>query len=483
MTRPFRLLPALALAAALCGCQVQGAASLGELGAGFVLPPLMEADRVELLPAGQAPRPPAGSGSSAPRPSASAAPPSSGSGGSSGGGAPAAGALTGQVIGVAGLEERPLAGAIVRASDGREATTDASGRFTLEGGLPADGGLTASLPGYTASAVVGLDGGAPVRLHLKAQSVVQAQPSAPVAALRAVGRVVGPDGAPRPNLTVVLEDARGASSAPATTDSDGAFELKVFAPGAQVVDGTLIALGGAGDAWMGMATHLSLSAASPDLDLDAAAPGNSPLVVRAATHPLKLAIDTAPGGGGLTTTRSLTLVGPGASLSVPVDGQTQTALVADVPGARFDVRADVLDPVLGTASTVRLEAVAIDFAAPVTTVTATMLAPPQLLNDANLEPGGQVAWLPVTGAQGYSLALAGLADQGFVWEAFGAGTSAPLSYRDALPPGDYGLTVTAWDDAALSPRSVAAIGPARLRVLPIGHTYRRSSRQVRRSLS
>jgi hypothetical protein len=235
---------------------------------------------------------------------------------------------------------------------------------------------------------------------------------------------------------------------------------------------------------MGMATNVALTAASPDLDLDASAPGNSPLVVHPATHPLKLAIDSAAAGGSLlTTTTTLSLVGPSASLSVPIDGPTQTALLADVPGARFDVQAQVINPVLGTASRVRMEGVPVDFSAAETPVSATLLAPPQVLNDANLAPGGTVIWTPISAARSYTLALAGLDNQGFIWEGFTADSAMVLAYRDPLPPGDYGLTLTAWDDGALTPRSVAAIGPARLRMLPVGHTYRRSSRQVRRSFS
>lgn len=475
---PFpRSLPVLVLALALGGCQAPAPAALGTLSAGFVLP--MQADEpVAVKPAGRSPSSPPGSGTSG-APAAVPTPPPTGGAGGGTPAAPAPGGLTGQVIGLAGAAERPLDGATVRTSDGRSTTTDASGHFTLPGGWPADGGLVASLPGYTASAVVGLDGAGPVTLHLQAQAAVETAPAAPVEAVRAVGRVVGPDGLPRGGITVVLEDAQGTSSAPVITGADGAFELKVFAPAGQVTDGTVLAVGPGPDAWMGMAMHVTLDATHPDLDLDAGAVGNSPLVVRAATHPLTLAIDAS--AAGAIADLSLELVGPGASLSVPLDGQT--GWVAAVAGARFDVHAEALNPTLGTMSRLRLEDVPVDVTTPETVVSAAMLAPPELTTDAELVPGSLVAWKPIAGVQGYTLSLAGLEDQGFVWEAYTPTPSMAYSYATPLAPGSYGLTIAAWDDGALSPRAVAAVGPARLRVTPLGHSYRRSSRQVRRTLS
>lgn len=473
------LAPAICLATLIQGCQAGGLPisligrdilwALGAQDAGSA--------GVQIGAAGGAPGTPGGGAAPDPAPGAD--------GTSSGAGAGAVGEAThGQVLSVAGASERPLAAATVRTSDGRSAITSADGRFVLRGAWPADSAFVVSAAGHVASAVAGLAPDTPLSFHLQARGQLQVSPDAAPARLRAVGRVVGPGPTftPLQGLTVVLEDADGAASAPATTDVNGAFELQVFAPQGRVTDGTVLVVGEAenepGSAWLGMATGVTLSAASPQLDLDATAPGDSPLIPQRASHPVRLAVDTAAAPANPVV--SFELVSAGASLSLPI--ANQVAMVAPLPGARFALRAEAVDGELGTQSKLYQDDVRIDFSAPETVVTQAMLAPPEVTSAFNLVVGELMAWHGVPGATAYQVSLAGLDAQGALWEAFSEVPSLTYTYAAPLASGRYGLTVTAWDAPGLSARSVMAAGPRALRTLPLSTSFRKALRQVRRSL-
>lgn len=471
--------PAVCLAALMQGCQAGGLPTslvgqeirwaLGALDAGSAI--------VQVGVAGGAPGTPGGGAAPGPAPEAG------GANGGAGAGAAAEG-THGQVLSVAGARERPLAAATVRTSDGRSAVTAADGRFVLRGPWPADNAFVVSAAGHVASAVAGLAPDTPLSFHLQARGQLHVSPDAAPARLRAVGRVVGPGPAfsPLQGLTVVLEDAEGTASAPAVTGADGTFELQVFAPAGRVTNGTVLVIGEAenepGSTWLGMATGVTLDAASPQLDLDAAAPGDSPLIPQRATHPVRLAVDTAAAPANPVV--SFELVGAGATLSLPI--ANQVAMVAPLPGARFALRAEAVDGDLGTQSKLYLDDVPIDFSAPETVVTATMLAPPEVTSAFTLVAGELMTWHGVPGATAYQVSLAGLDAQGALWEAFSEAPSLSYTYAAPLASGRYGLTVTAWDAPDLSARSVMAAAPRALRTLPLTTSFRKSLRQVRRSV-
>lgn len=480
------------LALLLAGCTpLPDRPRLSGEGVGFALPPIIEANAA--APVGTTGQPPASgqTGGTSPGnnlPVDTSMPPAPGNGGSGGGAAsggggapagPAAGTgFRGTVLGVTGGREVPLAGATVLTSDGQAVTTGADGTFMLAGELPADGALSASQPGYVASAVFGLTGDAPVTLHLQAVTGTDDVPPPSLATrMRAVGRVVAPDGSPLANMLVVLEDDQGAISAPAVTEADGDFELMVFSPRRAVENGTVLAAGLGAQPHVAIATGVKLTPDSPDLDMDSA-PGISPLRAVATTRTVRLAVAAGPIGG--TVRQALDLVGPGgASLGLPLNAGV--AHVADLPGVRYVARAEVINPSLGTRSEFRRDPVVLA-GTPETLVSATLLAPPAMNGDTPLQPGERFSWQPVPGAVGYQGSVAGLDSEGFLWEAFTQATSMVFTRSTPLPTGTYGFTLTAWDHDGLAPRSVAAVGPARLQLLPTSGSFRRSSIQVRRSL-
>lgn len=470
MTLRLTVLGLLMVAIAPIGCQ-QAPTGLALTGKGIALALPLLTEKTATVPieaAGSPPLPlPSATGPNQPGASPS---PTGGHGGGS-----VAGALSGRILSVSGAGESPLQGATVRTSDGREAVTASDGRFALTGDWPDDGAFVASGPGHVASAVVGLAPGGALTLHLQALTRVDPQPPAAVERVRAVGRVVDPDGNELPGLTVVLEDADGAVSAPATTGSNGDFELQVFAPGGKVTNGTLLAVGESGNNWIGLATGVTLSAEAPDLDLDRHHPGNSPLVAQPATHPLRIVLDATAVGGQANV--ALELVGAGATLAIPIENGV--ARVAALPGTHYALRAEFVDGNLGTQSKLYLDELPVNFQAAESVVEAAMLAPPYVTSPLFWAEGEILAWQEVTGAKAYHVMLAGTDDQGPLWEAFGTLATQRFSHRQPLAPGNYGLTVTAWDAPDLTPRSVMAEGPRALRALPLSRSYRKSLHQLR----
>lgn len=383
----------------------------------------------------------------------------------SGGGASS---VTGLVLGLAGGEERPLASAEVSTTDGRRATTDAAGRFTLPGAPPADGVYLASHRGYIASVIAGLPADAPVRLHLQSPVLITPSEAEPIA-FQVSGQLVDADGLPLEGVLVVLADRRGSASNPDVSGPDGAFTLTVQAPEGRVEDGTLLAAGATSETWLGLATGLDLSAEASAI---------APLRLTPARHRLRLTLDATAVEAPARAV--VELVGPeGVRLGLPsLPGDTW---VAPLPGAHYALRAEAVDTVAGVSSEVHRERLPIDFSQSETSHSETLLAPPSFAPPPTLEPGAPIAWSPVSGANGYQLSLAALDGPGFIWEGFASAPTLAFSFRGPLSPGRYGLTVTAWDEPRMTSRAVAA-APASLRVLPIGEDFRSASRQIRLSL-
>lgn len=400
-----------------------------------------------------------------------APPPRSGSGG---GGAPPSGNFQGVVVTLDGAVERPLDGALVRTSDGREATTGADGRFRLDGGLAADTALVASRAGYLASAVSGVPGTGQLTFHLRPTSTVSGLGTPPLA-MTARGRVVDSNGQPVANVLVVLEDARGSHSAPASTEADGTFALTVFAVDGRVDNGTLLAVGTAGDEWIGVETGIDLVNGTQNIDLDPDAAGLEPFEVARPTHTLRVDIDDSQAGLPSRATVFLEAA-DGTSLSLPMSGDR--VKVAPLPGAHYSLRADAMALSGDAQSQLYRETIAVDFAAAETLVTGTLLAPPTVVAPTALDP--TIRWGAVDGARAYHVAVESLST-GPVWEGFTTLLTLPLALS-AGPTDLDRLTVAAWDADGLAVRQVAHVDARSLRLLPETGTFRRSSRQMRISL-
>lgn len=331
------------------------------------------------------------------------------------------------------------------------------GTFSLPGGLPADGGLAVTHPGYVASAVVGLSGTGTITLHLRAATTLSNRPPLSTSTpFQVRGRVVAPDGLPLPEVAVVLEDARGAFSAPVETDTDGRFTLTVFAPERAVRNGTLLAAGGRDAAWLAIATGLSLSPEAAEVPALVATSARHLLSWRVAGNPDAVSID---------------MRGPdGASLTLPV--RDQGVPVAELPGVHYALRAESTDPAAGVFRSLYQEPLSIDFGASVTTVEGRLLAAPVLEPSPALVGGARLRWGAVPEAVGYHVTLAGESG-GLAWEAYTPDPEIMVAPAVALSAGRYDLSVTAWAGDRLSARSVAAARP--LRFLPLTPVYRRSS--------
>lgn len=383
-------------------------------------------------------------------------------------GVPGIAGVSGRVVGLVGGLEVGLANALVGTSDGRAAISQADGVFFLPGAAPADGAYVASHPDYVASAVVGLDA-EPV-LHLRSRVGRRTGPApASEAPLVVRGRVLDEGGSPVEGVFVVLEDAAGSFSAPVATDVTGAYALNVFASARQVADGTLLAVGKPGQEWAGAARGIVVGpdqTALPDLT-----------VVRPA-HAVRLAIAPPEPGRPLDVQLDLA-TDDGASLGLPrsPDGLYRTAALAD---AHYRLRATSFDVAAGTAAVIQKEPLALDFATAQTDIGESFLAPTEVAFPPFLLLNEALDWSSVPGATGYQLTVAGLENQGFLWEAFTAGTTVPFSFQPDIAQGAYGMVITAWDAPDLAPRSVVSVkGRSELRLLPLSGTFRQTSRQLR----
>ena len=269
------------------------------------------------------------------------------------------------------------------------------------------------------------------------------------------------------DAVVVLEDARGAFSAPVSTGADGGFTLTVFAPGRRVEAGTLLAVrtDDAG-AWVGLRQGVAVGADDG---------GAGEVTAVAATREVTPVID-ATAAVGLPLRSALWLVAAdGTSLAVP--SMAGRVRVAPLAGAHYELRALAADASLGVSSELRQE-VALAGEGPLQ-ARAALLAPPGQELDPALVLNEALRWSAVPGAAGYHLSLAGVAGEGFLWEGYVTEPTMPLSFQGTLPGGLYGLTLTAWDAPGLGARAVAALGPRRLRLPEQGASWRRASRQFR----
>jgi hypothetical protein len=392
-------------------------------------------------------------------------PPASSSSGAGGGSAPAgAPPPTGRLFGVSGQGDVPLAGGQVLTRDGRQAATDASGFFTLPGGIPADGTLIAGKTGYLTSAVVGLGAGDFPSLHLQPAPGEDSasQPTAFSARpFLVTGVVLDDQGTPAAGVQVALQDAHGGFALPVPSDADGSFTLNVYAVNQTVTNGNLLAVGGSGVPFMALRTGVAVTPVANVLP---------PLSLTHSTHPIHVAIDqtAAPAAASVV----LTIESPsGQSLSLT--DPLGDFLVASLPGVKFGVRADAGDVATRTHSTLVQDDLQLAAGNGVTTVNAKMMAAPV----APTVSGNLVQWAPVTGAAGYTITMVDPIRHLQLWEAF---TSDALFGLTGLKPaaGAYDLTLAAHDETGLSVRSVMSLLPRALRVLPLQSTSRSSLRVV-----
>jgi hypothetical protein len=454
--------PVLLVALLVSGCQsfALPSATAQRPHLTFSLP-----ETVEVVTAGHAPSLPADvPAASQPAPGEPAvpiSPPVVSVGGGRGAASPA-GPFVGRVLGLDPAGDRPVADARVYLSDGRQAVTDGDGAFTFEGAPPADGAYTVSHPAYWASAVAGLAAD-DVRLHLRPRVAVLQPGAAPALTTWTVtGRVVDTAQQAVPAALVVLRDPRGSLGLPAVSGPDGTFAMTVQGVDGVVENGSLlIQAERAGVPWLGVRQGL-------DLVPDRGAIGD--LEVASPAHALDFTIvaQNVPGVPRIT----VTAVGPsGERLSVPVTGGR--ARVAPLPGVRYTLDVDARDNDRGRVTVLHREALAPAFGRDRTAITANLLDVPDVATPSSLTPGAPLHWAGVSGAKGYHLSALASAQQ---WEAF---TAAPTFTLPAAFParGAARLTITAWDQDGLTSRSVAAIGPRAMRLLPLQpqKDYRRSA--------
>ncbi|MDB5095589.1 MAG: hypothetical protein JWM80_10 [Cyanobacteria bacterium RYN_339] len=366
--------------------------------------------------------------------------------------------FAGLVVGLDGGTEAPLAGAVVRVREGRYAISDGAGRIVLPGSPPADGIYLASCQGYVASAVTGFPAGEPLILHLRSRAEADVPDPLSDAPFPLAGQILGPDGAPMAGVAVVLGDAAGSTAVPVLTGADGRFTLDVFAPAGGVADGTLIAAGPAGQA---LVTGIVATAGGAAL---------APATLVPADHRIRLDLDGSAVAGPLNA--AVELLGPGG-VRLALEPNGGVVAVANLPGARFAFRMDATSG--PAASVVRRDDVAIDFGSAESRIVEKLLAPPQVEVPAWPLEGRTLAWPAVPGAGAYRVAVGAPADGGLAWETFANG---PTVILQGLPPGlvaPLNVVVSAWDEPGQSLRTVAAAGaPRRLRVLPLGTSFRSS---------
>lgn len=466
--RPARFLIALLL----LGCQpAAGLGGVGGLGGTSFI--LGETGGVPVDVAGQAPVAPGGA--TAPTlpdsvPSATPTPAPASGGGYSG--PPAVpvdqGPVHGRVLGLAAAGDRPVASARVTLSDGRETLTDGDGNFTFDGAPPADGAYTVSAPAYRAATVLGLTDN-PLTLHLQPRSDVLAATEAPgITTFAVTGLVLDDQGQPLADAQLVLHDARGSLGLLATSGADGSFRMTVQAVEGAVSQGSMLIRAVRGsDTYLGVAGDLALSPTQTTL-----AP------VRLAKAPHTLRVDVS--GPDLPGTPRITVTAVGAHgerLTCPVDAAL--AHVAALPGVRYSLDVEARDNDRGLATVLHREAIVPAFEHPETRLTADMLGLPTLTPGFGLTPGASVHWAAVQGAQGYAVNVMAEDGQAVPWDAFTAqnGLTMPPT---GVPQGRARLTVTAWDQANLSTRTVASVGARRLRTLPLAGSpdFRRSTCQI-----
>lgn len=374
--------------------------------------------------------------------------------------APVGDSFGGQVWGAGS----PLADAKVQLADGREAVTDATGRFRFAGVAPADGAYVVSHGAFYPSSVIGLTGN-DVALHLVSRLAApgEHEPAVSRQTIVTTGRLVDENGQGVESVQVVARDARGSYGA-AVSEADGTFRLELEAVDGEFVQGSLLAVDNKGGNRMGQLVDVTLGDQ-----------GVLPtLALRPATHAVRFVLDASQAPGPLTCT--LDVRGPNGE-TVSLATETDTLRLAPLPQLSFGMRAVVQDNASRTSSELRRASVPLALSQTDTVLTGALMAPPTLPMHLTLQQGTPLSWPEVAGAKGYQLTLAGWEGQGLTWQAFTPSAGMPFNYPGLLGVGLYVLNVTAWDYADLSPRHVASLRALRFLNFPAGDTYRRASRQ------
>lgn len=400
------------------------------------------------------------------------APPASGggpSGGGSSGGAPPEPQLSGEVRDDA---EVPLEGVSVLFADGRQATTDASGRFSVPGGFAA-GGVIASKPGYATSVVMDLD--QLPTLHLRR---ADGRTDTFVQRSIVVSGVVQWPATDSQNVPVVhnggvvyYQDSLGSISPPSFIAANGEFALTVTTNRPGEPTGVVLVLSGD---QTGVRTLMGVSRPfKPFANQD---PGGVSVFVADQTVPYS-ANHIPP---GLTTLDSrLEVVQPGVPALVlegaaSANGSFDAPLPGKLPGT-LRVTVTARDAAGAQTSTVSMVPSYDATAQAYRPVSGNFLAIPAV----TLGPAGAVGWGVVPGALGYRVSAWPQGQAVPAWEGFTtAGTSLTIP-TDALPgagAGDVG--VEAVDAAGLTSRSIASVRQLRLDPWTAQDVYRASQRRV-----
>ena len=367
-----------------------------------------------------------------------------GGGGAAIGGGPVA---PGGVVLAEGEDEaRPVAGAWVSSLDGRRVTSDAQGRFSWSGGVPAGGVWLAGAPGHVSSLVSGYAPEGPPTLHLQPLArPVASRPQASPRLVTLTGTVEAPDGGAMQGVSVVVGGAAVETAATAVSDATGSFSLRarVAAAGGEA---TLIATDPQGRG-IGVAPGLTLTGFDQAL---------SPVRVTATTHALEVRVAAvAELPLPVTAVKVVAPDGTAATL-VPVAGKLR---LADILGVRYDLRIEA-QAVDGSAySLIERPGLMPDWTQPEAVREEVLLAPPAFEPPVPVAIGATLSWSPVPGAVGYTVRLtAPRSEGGWPWEGFSVAPQLALSLPGGeLEPGLYRLGVTAWDAPGATARALAQV--------------------------
>lgn len=363
-----------------------------------------------------------------------------------------------------------IAGAWIATRDGRWATTDAEGRFSLPGQPPADGVYTAGAPGHITSVVNGWRPDDALVFHLEPLAYRTPLLNTPNEAIPVTvsGQITTPTGDPAAGVLVVLGGGGVRTSVVAYSDASGRFTLRPRLRQASPSQATLLAHGAAG---MAMITNVPLTGGNQALE---------PARLSPFTHAVRIEVAAAPQMPAPVpvlrlqatdgTTLSLAGVGPHRLAEFPNLDVALTISTVTSDGGRF--------------SEISRPALKLDWSQPETQLTEAMLVPPGLRDVETLSPDARLDWEPVPGARGYTLEVNSVERvAGLPWEAF---APAPPAFfilpRDNFPPGFYRLGITAWDVPNLSMRSLAQTEPRYLKRVPTAAGFRRAVRRVSLSL-
>lgn len=354
----------------------------------------------------------------------------------------------------------------VATGDGRWATTDASGRFSLPGQPPPNGVYSAGAPGHITSAISGLRPDENLVFHLEplvSRTPLKATPTEPVPVTLS-GRVVTPQGGPAPGVLVILGGEQVQRNVVAYTDAQGAFRIqpRLRRPGGATA--TLLAHGSTGQA---VRMNVPLTGTGQTID-----------TVRLQAFSHAVTVDVAGAPDMPTPVPVLRLQTPdGTSLSLTGSGPHR---LAEEPQLTFALRISSTTSDGGKHSEISRPRVSVDWSTAETRLVEQMLAPPEVQEIETLDQDVRLNWEPVSGARGYTLSINSVERvAGLPWEAFAP--TPPTFFilpRSDFPPGFYRLNVTAWDVPNLSMRSLAQFEPRRLKRVPTADGFRKAERRI-----